>query len=103
MKINTLGCHESQKIRFETETYLMPRSFFSVQLSLDGYRSFLTDTELTSAVGPAINGVRHFALTSLIRVGGFERLQTLTDFDVFVNRNFYVRPLKLRLIVVDIA
>lgn len=81
----------------------MPRSFLSVQLPLNGNGTFLTDAELTAAVGDAVDGVRYFALATLVRVGGFERFQALSDFDVFVHRHFDVGPFELRLVVVDVA
>lgn len=87
----------------EQRTYLMPRSFLPVQLPLNGNGPFLTDAELTAAVGDAVDGVRHFALAPLVRVGGFERFQALADFDVFVHRHLDVGPFELRLVVVDVS
>lgn len=81
----------------------MPGSFLSVQLPLNGNGPFLTDSELTAAVGYTIDGVRHFALARLVRVSGFECFQAFSDFHVFINRNFDVGPFKLRLVVVDVA
>jgi len=81
----------------------MSRSFLPVQLPLNGNGAFLTDAELTAAVGDAIDGVRHFALARLVRVGGFERFQALANFDVFVHRHFDVGPFELRLVVIDVA
>jgi hypothetical protein len=81
----------------------MSRSFFPVQLPLNGNGSFLTDAELTAAVGYTVNSIRHFALASLVRISGFKRFQALANFHVFIHRHFDVGSFKLWLVVVDIA
>ena len=47
--------------------YLVTRSVFAVQLSLDCDSSILIDGELTTAVRGSIDGIRNFAFTSLNR------------------------------------
>jgi len=84
-------------------TYLMPGSFFPVQLPLNGNGPFLTYAELTASVGDAIDSIWHFALAPLVRVSSFKCFQALADFYVFVHWHFNVGPFKLRFVVVDIA
>lgn len=81
----------------------MPRSFLPVQLTLNGNCPFLTNTELTAAVGYTVDGVRHFALTSLVWVSGFERFQALADFYIFVHRHFNVGSFELWFVVVYVT
>lgn len=88
---------------YKIQIHLMSRSFFSVQLPLNGNCSFLTDTELTSTIGRTVDGIRHLTLSPLIWISGFECFQRFAHLHVLVNRHLDVWSFELRFVVVDVA
>ena len=81
----------------------MPRGFLAIQTPLDRNRPVFVDGELPLTVGTSVDRVIHLALTTLVRIGGFERFQAVPDTSVFRHRRLDIRLLELGLIIVYVA
>lgn len=81
----------------------MSGRLLSVEGALDADGALVVDCELPPAVGGAVDGVRDPAAARLVGVAGFERLERLAHLGILVNRHLNIRPLKLRLVVVDVT
>lgn len=80
----------------------MPRCVLPVQAPLNDDSSILIDGKLPLAVRSSIDGIRDLAFSALVRIRGFECLQTFPHLSIFVHRDFDIGLFKLGLIVIDV-
>lgn len=81
----------------------MRRLCLSVQRTLDGDDTILTNSEETARVGGSVYREGHFALAALVQVLGSERLQDCPHAGVLLHLHGVLDAVDLRGVVVDVS